>query len=221
MKPLLSPLLLLAALSPTSSALALNLLKNASFESPSIGSNPQEFAQGSTIGNGWVVGATTSSSVVIHTGYTGGGVTWPEPTDGTQFLYMANSAQSSTIYQDVTLSPGSYKLTLDLANFLGGGYAAGAKINGALSLASGGSIANDVFTRPLGAGFATFEWTFAVNTSDTYRLSFENPNGYGSNLDNVTLTAVPEPSEWTCLTALACTATAWAQRKSRKWASLH
>jgi hypothetical protein len=78
--------------------LASNLLVNPSFELPVVPAGGLTFiGAGGVIGEGWVVDSTAEDAVVIDKGFVGADVTWPAPTDGNQFLYVAADASTSTI----------------------------------------------------------------------------------------------------------------------------
>lgn len=182
---------------PVGSARA-GMLLNPSFEQPVLlPGTDQVFSAGSTIGAGWVV--EMGESVVITDDYALGGVIWPDPTDGSQFLYVGNNLSAAAVYQDVVLGAATpYRLTFDLANFLsplgGARLEVDVLFNGSSIL--GGAVS---FDRPAGAGFAGEVLEFMSNEAGTYRVSLTSPNGFGTNVDNfiLTSTTVPEPASLT------------------------
>ena len=176
-----------------------NLLVNPSFEDPQVDASlgyAGAYTAGATIGSGWVVESTDFGAFVIADYYTAGGVTWADPTDGNQFLYVGTNATSSTIYQDVALQGSTrHVLSFDLAEFLSGYFASSGAYLLVDVLQNGTSILGGAvpFTRPIGADFATQTLEFTTQDSGEYRLWLRNGGGYGTNVDNFSLTAVPAP----------------------------
>ncbi len=184
-------------------ATAQNFILNPSFELPVVGAGSyQVFATGQTIGAGWVVDSSAIAVDVLDKGYASGGVTWAPPTHGNQYLYLGDSASAATIRQDVSLAAGGpYRLTFDLANFLSfHGTSAKTTVN-VVNLGDSSSVVGggQDFTRPSGAGYASQELDFTVPQAGNYRVLVSNPDGFGSNVDNFALVAVPEPSAYAIL----------------------
>lgn len=195
--------LALIAVACVSSAQAQNFLFNPSFELPAIPNGTfVPFTAGQTIGVGWVVDSAVFAADVITAGYTGGGVTWTPPTHGNQYLYVGDSATASVLHQDVALpGAGSYRLSFDLASFLSA-FAPGAKVSvDILNLGNNSSVigGSQDFTRASGIGYATQTVDFIAQQAGNYRLTLANANGFGSNVDNFSLTAVPEPGSYAVL----------------------
>ncbi len=212
------PLIPIAALFISSiSALGQNFLSNPSFETPVAPAGGYLlFHAGDTIGQGWTVQSSSIDTAVVDKGYTGGGVTWAPPTDGNQFLYLADQESNTEIYQNVLLSAGtSYKLTFDLGSFLSG-YYNGASVT--LDIIKSGTSISAIggphsFSRPASSGFASQVLDFKTTAAGSYKLVIDNVNSYGSELDNFSLTpAVPEPAEYGVLAGIALAAWAYFRR---------
>jgi hypothetical protein len=191
---------------------AQNLLVNPSFEDPKVDASfgyAGAYTAGATIGSGWVVESADFGAFVIADYYTTGeGVIFAAPTDGGQFLYVGNNATSSTITQDVVLQGSTqHVLTFDLAEFLPGPY----NSNGAFLLVdvrlNGSSILGGVvpFTRPARSGYEKQTLTFTTQDAGEYRLWLRSGSGYGTNVDNFSLTAVPAPGAAMAIGAMALT----------------
>jgi hypothetical protein len=170
-----------------------NLLANPSFEQPAL--TPGTASD--VTPTAW--GLLNGIPALITQGYTGGGVLWPHPTDGSQFLYIGDNATATSLFQDVTLAAAThYRLTFDEANFLSMSDPSGARLSVDV-LTNGQSILGGpvTFTRPEGADFATQELDFTTGNAGAYRLLLSQPGGYGTNVDNFNLsvastTSVPE-----------------------------
>jgi hypothetical protein len=200
-------------------AFAQNFLLNPSFENPVVPAGSYiSYSTGQGVGAGWVVGFAFYDAAVVDVGYTGGGVVWAPPTDGSQYLYVGDSASASTVYQDVALSPGSYRLTFDLANFLAGDSGNGAKVSLSVDQLPGGTVASGSFQRPTSAGYAPQELDFVLGSGGTYRVGVTSADGFGSNVDNFSLVkvAVPEPGAWGILGGSASLVFAVARRRMRR-----
>ena len=176
---------------------AADLLINPSFEQPQLAAGAvKNFFSGEIIGSGWVV--INGNAAIITDAYNGGGATWPDPTEGNQFLYIGDIGQSTAIYQDINLlSNSNYNLSFDLANFPSG------NLNSARLevdiLFNNNSIlsAPIIFTRPQFSGFTTERMNFQTFSTGVYRLVLNQPGGFGTNVDNFKLTqSVPEPSTY-------------------------
>lgn len=189
-----------------------NLLVNPSFEDPQVDTGfgyAGAYSAGMTIGSGWKVESADFGAFVIADYYTGGGVTWADPTDGNQFLYVGTNASSSTIYQDVALQGSTrHVLSFDLAEFLSGYFVSSGAYLLVDVLQNGTSILGGAvpFTRPIGADFATQTLEFTTQAAGEYRLWLRNGGGYGTNVDNFSLTAVPAPGAAMAIGAMALTA---------------
>ena len=82
---------------------------------------------------------------------------------------------------------------------------------GALSVTANGQSAN--FT-PTTSGFATYSYNFTANTSGSVGLSFQMGSGHVS-LDNVSVSAIPEPSTYAAVFgATALGVAAWRRRRA-------
>ena len=200
MKPYWPTLSVLLAL--TSTVAAQNFLLNPSFEEPVVPTGSyQTFSAGQTIGVGWIVDSTAIQTVVVDRDYTGGGVVWAPPTDGRQYLYVGNNASAATIHQDFPLvTPGAYRVTFDLANYLSNLFDIGAGVTiDVVTIGGNSSVIGGAqgFFRPPASGYATQSLDFFASDAGTYRLIVSNLEGSGSNVDNFgVFAAVPEPSSY-------------------------
>jgi len=169
------------------------LLLNPSFEQPVLADGTVAgFSSGETIGAGWVVQSGNAS--IITKGFTvevPPGTFWPGPSAGNQYLYDGSNLVATTVYQDVSLAAATaYQLTFDMANFLGGGLGSGARVNVDVTINGVSVIGGPTsFTLPLGAGYTTESLDFTTAGAGTYRLLLEQPGGYGTNIDNLSLSA--------------------------------
>lgn len=179
MKILLAVLLLAA-----STVSAASIVVNGSFENPSIAGDAQFYRvvnAGANAIPGWDV--TGTSVDIVHTK---GGSAWAQ--SGSQSLDLAGTPGPGGIAQQVTTVAGqSYRLTF-------WGSSNGGVMN-TLDVSFGGAaVAQDLSTPGLGTWQ---QYSYVVTAqSNTSTLAFSTSQG-GNNgplLDNVSLTAVPEPA---------------------------
>lgn len=173
-------------------AAQLNLLLNPSFEQPALPNGTALNIDG-VIGEGWVEQNFTNYVVLITDGYTGGNVTWPNPTNGNQFLYLLQNR----IHQDVALAAATpYRLTFDLGSIPSGGFSSRAIVD----IREGGPAGASVFggevtlDGPPDTSFSPRTLEFTSFSAASYQLSIREPSGYATVIDNFVLTPVPEPS---------------------------
>jgi hypothetical protein len=106
----------------------------------------------------------------------------------------------ASVYQVVNLAPGDYRLTFDLGNVDSGDtrYPLAAGVEVFLNNGSFGTFANTANTQGL-VNWATQTVDFTVLTGGNTEFRFTSTVPVGDNysgLDNVSVTAVPEPHEW-------------------------
>lgn len=172
---------------------------NPSFEDPVLPYGTYgAYPAGTTIGSGWVVDSAGVGAALIGEGYVNGGVVWPAPSDGKQFLFVGNGLDFTVMHQDVSLAAGvAYSLTFDLASFLSSPFTANLNVD-ILDLSTSTSVIGgpQAFTRPALSGFAEQQLDFTTAGAGSYRVVLDSPGGYGNNVDNFELTMVPEPATW-------------------------
>ena len=178
-----------------STASAANLIGNGSFESPAIVGPFAGISAGGTIG-AWRVGLEDVDLIRTY---------W-NAADGAQSVDLNGPRLGSSIFQDIPTTVGAqYSLTFSYA---GNPDEAGDKT---FNVLWGGAVAGG-FNFPQNTGtLANMNWrngvlTLTANSSLT-RVEFLSTtaiNGTGPALDNISLTAVPEPS----VTLLALTSAA-------------
>lgn len=173
------------------------LIVNGSFEVPTVPAGGFiNYLAGSTAITGWTV-VGVDSSVVSGT-FTQSGIVF-QPQDGNQWLDLAgvtSNSKTSGVRQIVATVPGqSYDLEFYVGSATGGGFFFPATVD----LSIDGSARVSYFN-PTGPS-NMLDWKlFSVSftaTSATTSLTFFNgsaANNFISPLDNVSLTAVPEPT---------------------------
>lgn len=188
----LRSVLVLAAFTAVSVLRADPIVANGSFEFPPVGSgNLASYSPGNTIGGtAWVVASGTYNTVLIDKDFAGGGVSWPHPVDGNQFLYLANSISDATIYQHIQLQAGhSYDLSFWIADFSSHDFGAGGRVR--MGLQDPDSVyIFPILTADVGqnTGFYQFTQSFTAASTGTYTLGFASVNGYAGILDDVRIT---------------------------------
>jgi len=89
----------------------------------------------------------------------------------------------------VTLAAGSYSLTFDLAGNQRGAAAQTTRV-------TLGNFSVDIPLVPANAGFSTYTYNFTTTGGNLVFTELGPSDQQGNLLDNVVLTAVPEPSTW-------------------------
>ena len=180
------------------------LLVNGDFESPAApdGDFITQIPQGwSSLGNG-------STTDIIHTGYGGSFAS-----SGEQFVDLIGGGFGtfpSGLVQTVTLVGGiTYRLDFDYngARYNDGSQTVGAILEYSLDAFTSGGLNVDGLNVFSANGPTTpwqrFSTEFLVSNSGDYVLKFQTQNGAfsGAQVDNVSLTAIPEPSRIAMLLA--------------------
>jgi hypothetical protein len=143
-------------------------------------------------------GAFPSASAGLVAGGTGGNDQMTQGTTHTNsyFLYLGDSANASMITQTgLSLTSGTtYQVSfLESALIFGG--APEARV--ALSITNGSeTFAPTYFASPFGAGWLTQTYTFTPSFTGNYSLSLASFDTFNTAVDNVALTAIPEPSAY-------------------------
>ncbi|MFA5262425.1 MAG: DUF642 domain-containing protein [Opitutaceae bacterium] len=230
MNTLAQPLILtVIVLTAALSSKAQTLLTNGGFESPGLASPTNFFPgpwtsvlpNGSTAVTGWVSvdnvpsGTAGADNVYCRAPYYGSAAS-----EGEHFIYIDNNNYASPslngIYQDFSSLPGqNYQVTFDASTELGGSA-------GALAASAGGVTVH--FTLPNSGlppvsgppwtpfpGWFNYSFTFTANASTTRLQFYDEGFQIGGDpllgnasplLDNVVVTAVPEPSSYAVLAGL-------------------
>ena len=218
--------LVLAAIS--ASTASAQIILNGSFESQAVDTTvTATTSPNSSVFSNWTVATTSSSSLftIVDTNSNSGN--FPDAVNGTRYLAI-NGANSSAgvafIYQDFVTTPGTaYVVGFSAGRGANAGGSlgirgetynvnAGSITGGVLGSASSlSSVAGSQFYSP-----STFNFTA---TGTTTRLIFSDISDSTTNvdvlLDNVTVTAVPEPSAYVALTAMASLGFCALRRRTR------
>ncbi|AVA15418.1 MULTISPECIES: choice-of-anchor C family PEP-CTERM protein [unclassified Sphingopyxis] len=175
------------ALVPTSANAA--SLINGSFENgtPSIGSFTTVAGGNSTAINGWVV---TGNSVDYIGSY------WAAQ-DGNRSIDLNGNGQGGIQQTFTTVVGQLYNISFWLA-----GNQDGAPVTKSVRVGAGDTTSIFTFdttgtSRPANMGWKNYNFQFAA-TSTTTTLSFQSldATSFGASLDNVSVSAVPEPATW-------------------------
>jgi hypothetical protein len=191
------------------SAQGQSLILNGSFESPAIAANSYQHATPTSWSWGSSAGWIFSGSVFDPNE----GSYWPSPQNGLQFVDIGN-VSSFTLFQSFTVADqGEYQLAwYDNAHSHG--------LTSPYSVSVFDSSLQPVASVNLDAahGGVWQNRTLPLNlASGNYRLTFMArgvTRGYDTLLDNISITAVPEPSIWV-LVALGTGAFALRKRRRR------
>ncbi|MCV2353087.1 choice-of-anchor C family protein [Paucibacter sp. B2R-40] len=180
--------LLLAALiaAPALSfAAGTELVVNGSFEqySGTSFSGFANIAAGSSVLTGWTVGATSVD--IINNAY--GAV------NGNSIDMLGTPGPGSVSQLLNTVAGQTYWLQFDLSSNRGGDNNAAGKELTVAGLGGGAALSFSALT----AGVSHQSYTFTADSSSTLLKFSSGPSGYsGSVLDNVSVTAVPEPQTY-------------------------
>lgn len=175
-----------------SQANASNLVANGDFESASItNGSVRTFSSGSQELTGWTVGLNTVDLVSDSLWRPAGGV----------YSLDLNGFKKGEIHQSLnTVSGQHYQLAFDMAgNFFGGSNVKTLSVNlgsnGIYSFNTGGKGAADM-------GWTHYTTTFVALSSITTLSFLSNVSGNaGATLDNISVTAIPEPETFAMLLA--------------------
>jgi Protein of unknown function (DUF642) len=191
-----SALLLVAiGLPSVCSAQASNLIVNGGFESPSVSFPWQNFAVGSSAITGWTVIADTASVLNSNCCLPA------SPYEGSQYLDLTGPNDSQRRYggvaQVVATSIGQvYELSFQQGNYFNNTPSFDAGSTGILAVAGGTSENFTVGAVASGSVWVRQSLTFVATSSlTTIALTGTAGNLY-VGLDDVTVSAVPEPATW-------------------------
>jgi len=216
---------LLGLLFCASPVFATNLLTNGSFEDSSLVPN-------STFTNGWFTGTkngditgwtTVGTAEFPGYWYFNNGSPFGMAQDGQRFIELENVSSLGPVSQSFAVT----KNTTYEVSFWSGIRADGINdqdtVTAAITLAIGSargilsSTATDltpIGAGPTPAGWQQFSYSFTPNSDTTATLTFSNSNMYGC-IDNVSVSAIPEPSTIILLGVglFSLLAYAWRKRK--------
>ena len=180
------------------------VVTNGGFETPNIpdGFSFDFFSPGQTIGAGWTVDpSSTSAILVMKSGLAGA----PTTSDGGQFALLSDGVHFASIYQDIAIDSGDYRLSFQLANGASQlNEDAGVQVN---LVGSGGSVTGGLldFLVPGNAGFQNQSFAFTAPQHETYRLTVTATIGTVA-VDAFSIqqiSTIPEPSSVFVLAAMA------------------
>ena len=182
-----------AAVALPAAAQAAPIITNGSFETSATVQGGPAFVtlnNGSTAIDGWTV---TSGSIDYILSY------WPAQ-DGSRSIDLSGNGNGS-ISQTFNTTAG----TRYVVNFFLGGNFDGPPPSKTIQASAGGFTGNFTYT-PTGSGrfqgYNSYSFGFVGNGSPT-TLTFSSLTGtaFGAALDNVSVTAVPEPASWALMIA--------------------
>jgi hypothetical protein len=165
-----------------SGALGQNLISNGSFEQPAF-STPNTFVY--ALPTDWIQNADANSLPAIFRGTYPG---WPSPEEGSQFLDIGNTAGNSAgVHQTFTVMvAGTYELTWFDNAAIGNPHTYSVSLGGT-TVDVAGEVGSSVWT----------EHELPVTLSGSATLTFSPiPGGVDTLLDNVSVTAIPEPATY-------------------------
>lgn len=178
------PLLAMKLCIVAASARGQNLLSNPSFEFPALASGTHAgFVTGQTIGTGWQVELSGSSTIELnHDMYPGSGEAWPQGSHADQYVFLGRSGALCKMYQDVYLVGGrSYRLDYLMATLgeRAGPFRGDAYLNLKLkrldtSIDAVSQISSLVFDPANPGLFQNESLQFSCPASGFYRLSLDN-----------------------------------------------
>lgn len=199
-------LLGLALVAATNAAISQNFIINGDFESPAIA--PDSISFGAT---GWI----TSGNVYSVNGGGNNSLVFPGAPEGVQYAAVYPFSALSQTFN--ISSAGTYELNwLDSSMLFTGGLHTAYIVKVEYSLSVGGGYYNSPLLIPEGRGWTPHLGLIHLSPG-SYTLSFER-TGDGSPLliDGVSLSAVPEPMEWTACVAFGLAGVAAFRRYSRR-----
>lgn len=191
-----------------SPAFAANLLINGGFEAPIAGGFFQNFGSGSTGITGWTVDALTPSGGsganvdIVNGTFTPGG---PSPAaEGVQFLDLVGSGTIGSIYQTFATTAGQrYNVSFNYSHNMFGGDSSASAVTAAYGGVFATSLSGILFLEhssgtTTNLDWRTYSYAFVADNAQS-TIAFTNVTGgvnAGLLLDNVSVTAVPEPASW-------------------------
>ena len=180
-----------------SSVAQANLVNNGSFELPKISTSNIIISSGSSTLAGWEISGTSGIDLV--------GSVW-QPVDGNQSVSL-NWTSPSTISQTISTNSGSlYELEFSLA----AEHPAANSTMRTLDIFWGNSLVSSLSFDPAGftnvdMGWITYKFQLLGTGVDELKFVSTTPANYGPALDNISVSAVPEPHP-AALYLLGCTA---------------
>jgi hypothetical protein len=176
---------------------ATNLVANGGFEAPSeVGQDYVNFSSGFT---GWNV-LVNNVDIVPYAGAYGEGA--PSGGGAAQFLDLVGYGSTGAVSQDLGLVAGqTYNFSFDYANnaFSTSSASADVTLDGVLLT----SVTHNTST-PTAGDWTHYSGSFVAGASGPYELAFTTTAGGNSGgifLDNVSVSAVPEPATWALMLA--------------------
>jgi hypothetical protein len=213
---MLKTALIAAALCSVTSAFAANLVSNGSFEDDVVAAGT--YSDLSSLSGGWTAG---SGVIEVRNDLVG------TAQDGVNYVELDSTGNSSMSQTLTTVIGETYELSFYYSNraqsSLNGSLSGGIVTedsNGLAYVAGGGIVI--VTAQPTNTS-SDNEWTLytatfiATSTSTTLSFVAEGTSdSFGSSLDNVTVTAVPEPAELAMMGAGLLVVAGLARRRNRQ-----
>lgn len=218
--------LVLATIS--ASTASAQIILNGSFESDAVGTNViATTSPNSSVFSNWTVSTTSSSTsfLIVDTNSDFG--SFPDAVSGTRYLSIHGGQTTPGVgflYQDFVTTPGTtYVVGFNAGRGANAGGSlgiqaeaynvnAGSPTGGALgSVSSSSSVAGSRFYAP-----STFNFTATGTTTRLVLSDISNStDSVDVLLDNVTVTAVPEPSSYVALTSIVSLGFCALRRRNR------
>ena len=202
-------------------AAAVELVVNGGFESPVTIPGTFTIIPGGGSFTGWSVLGSGTNVLIINQSYQEGGLVF-NPNTGINAIDLSgagNTGPTTGISQTVATGVGSYKLSFFVGNASptgsnGGNYTQPSTVNLSINGGPIQSFTNSLNT-PFGINWAPFSVTFFAETPTAIAFTNGTTGDNMLGLDNVSVTAVPEPASWAMLIAgFGLTGAAMRRRRS-------